>query len=65
LGLGGLGAARLQQGMEITGDYRMQEELQYAVLHEFVAPARRNISRGAWDYLMGGNARISGLVTMR
>ena len=32
----------------------MQEELQYAVLHEFVAPARRNISRGTWDYLMGG-----------
>jgi isopentenyl diphosphate isomerase/L-lactate dehydrogenase-like FMN-dependent dehydrogenase len=33
---------------------RMQEDLQYAVLHEFVAPARRNISRGTWDYLMGG-----------
>jgi isopentenyl diphosphate isomerase/L-lactate dehydrogenase-like FMN-dependent dehydrogenase len=32
----------------------MQEELQYAVLHEFVAPARRNVSRGTWDYLMGG-----------
>ena len=32
----------------------MQEDLQYAVLHEFVAPARRNISRGTWDYLMGG-----------
>ena len=33
----------------------MQEALQYAVLHEFVAPARRNISRGTWDYLMGGS----------
>ena len=33
----------------------MQEELQYAVLHEFVAPARRNVSRGTWDYLMGGS----------
>ncbi len=32
----------------------MNEDLQYAVLHEFVAPARRNISQGAWDYLMGG-----------
>jgi len=33
----------------------MQEELQYAVLHEFFAPARRNVSRGTWDYLMGGS----------
>jgi glycolate oxidase len=32
----------------------MQEELQYAVLHEFVGPARRNVSAGTWDYLMGG-----------
>jgi glycolate oxidase len=32
----------------------MNEDLQYAVLHEFVAPARRNISEGSWDYLMGG-----------
>lgn len=32
----------------------MKEELQYAVLHEFVAPARRNLSRETWDYLMGG-----------
>jgi hypothetical protein len=32
----------------------MDEELQYAVLHEFVAPARRNLSRQTWDYLMGG-----------
>jgi isopentenyl diphosphate isomerase/L-lactate dehydrogenase-like FMN-dependent dehydrogenase len=32
----------------------MNEDLHYAVLHEFVAPARRNLSRGSWDYLMGG-----------
>jgi glycolate oxidase len=32
----------------------MNEDMQYAVLHEFVEPARRNLSRGAWDYLMGG-----------
>jgi isopentenyl diphosphate isomerase/L-lactate dehydrogenase-like FMN-dependent dehydrogenase len=32
----------------------MRQELEYAVLHEFVAPARRNLSHGAWDYLMGG-----------
>ena len=41
--------ARRRKGMS-----RMQEELQYAVLHEFVAPARRNLSRQTWDYLMGG-----------
>jgi glycolate oxidase len=32
----------------------MHEDLQYAVLHEFVAPARRNLSHATWDYLMGG-----------
>jgi isopentenyl diphosphate isomerase/L-lactate dehydrogenase-like FMN-dependent dehydrogenase len=32
----------------------MNEDLQYAVLHEFVEPARRNLSPGSWDYLMGG-----------
>lgn len=32
----------------------MNEEMQYAVLHEFVEPARRNLSQGSWDYLMGG-----------
>jgi len=32
----------------------MQEETPYAVLHEFVAPAKRNLSRQTWDYLMGG-----------
>jgi glycolate oxidase len=31
----------------------MSEELQFAVLHEFVAPAKRNLSRDTWDYLMG------------
>jgi isopentenyl diphosphate isomerase/L-lactate dehydrogenase-like FMN-dependent dehydrogenase len=32
----------------------MPEHQQYAVLHEFVEPARRNLARGTWDYLMGG-----------
>jgi glycolate oxidase len=32
----------------------MREDLQYAVLHELVEPARRNLTRGAWDYLIGG-----------
>jgi isopentenyl diphosphate isomerase/L-lactate dehydrogenase-like FMN-dependent dehydrogenase len=32
----------------------MHEDLQYAVLHEFVAPAKRKLSQGTWDYLMGG-----------
>jgi glycolate oxidase len=32
----------------------MREDLQYAVLHELVEPARRNLPRGTWDYLMGG-----------
>lgn len=32
----------------------MQEELQYAVLHEFVGPARSNLSRATWDYIVGG-----------
>lgn len=31
----------------------MSEDLHYAVLHEFVAPAKRNLSRDTWDYLMG------------
>jgi len=39
--------------LSITG-MPMQEEPQYAVLHELVAPARRNLSRQTWDYLMGG-----------
>jgi glycolate oxidase len=32
----------------------MPEHTQFAVLHEFVEPARRNLPRGTWDYLMGG-----------
>src|SRR5262245_24866429 len=36
------------------GNARMHEDLHYAVLHEFVTPARRNLSQGSWDYLMGG-----------
>ena len=32
----------------------MPEALQYAVLHEFVEPARHNLPRGTWDYLMVG-----------
>lgn len=32
----------------------MREDQQYAVLHEFVEPARRNLPRGTWDYLVGG-----------
>lgn len=32
----------------------MQEDLQYAVLHEFVETARSNLSRATWDYIMGG-----------
>jgi glycolate oxidase len=32
----------------------MSEDMQYAVLHELVEPARRNLPRGTWDYLMGG-----------
>src|SRR5262245_13515845 len=39
----------------LPGEARdMSESLQYAVLHEFVEPARRNLPRGTWDYLMGG-----------
>jgi isopentenyl diphosphate isomerase/L-lactate dehydrogenase-like FMN-dependent dehydrogenase len=32
----------------------MQEDQDYAVLHELVAPARRKLPAGVWDYLMGG-----------
>ncbi len=32
----------------------MQEDLQYAVLHEFIATARANLPRATWDYIMGG-----------
>lgn len=43
----------------------MHEELQYAVLHEFVAPARRNLSHATWDYLMGGAETETTLVRNR
>jgi glycolate oxidase len=43
----------------------MNEDLQYAVLHEFVAPARRNLSRATWDYLMGGAETETTLVRNR
>src|SRR5262245_15362943 len=36
------------------GSPSMSEDLHYAVLHELVEPARRNLPRGTWDYLMGG-----------
>jgi glycolate oxidase len=32
----------------------MQEATTFEVLHELVAPAKRNLSKGHWDYLMGG-----------
>jgi glycolate oxidase len=32
----------------------MQEATTFEVLHELVAPAKRNLSKGTWDYLMGG-----------
>ena len=31
----------------------MAEENTFEVMHEFVEPAKKNISRGSWDYLMG------------
>jgi isopentenyl diphosphate isomerase/L-lactate dehydrogenase-like FMN-dependent dehydrogenase len=33
----------------------MQEPPTFEVLHELVAPAKRNISKGHWDYLWGGS----------
>src|SRR4029453_4669017 len=37
-----------------TRDARMQEGLEYAVLHEFVTLAKRNVTQGTWDYIVGG-----------
>ena len=34
-----MGVAWLLQGMEDTGDYRMQEELRCVVLEKYAAPA--------------------------
>ncbi|MDX2203023.1 MAG: alpha-hydroxy acid oxidase [Hyphomicrobiaceae bacterium] len=32
----------------------MREDQQYAVLHEFVGPAKANLSAATWDYIVGG-----------
>ncbi len=32
----------------------MQEGMEYAVLHEFVTLAKRNVTQGTWDYIVGG-----------
>jgi isopentenyl diphosphate isomerase/L-lactate dehydrogenase-like FMN-dependent dehydrogenase len=40
--------------METMESARMQEPTTIEVLHELVAPAKRNLSKGHWDYLMGG-----------
>jgi isopentenyl diphosphate isomerase/L-lactate dehydrogenase-like FMN-dependent dehydrogenase len=32
----------------------MQEGTEYAVLHEFVTLAKRNVTQGTWDYIVGG-----------
>jgi isopentenyl diphosphate isomerase/L-lactate dehydrogenase-like FMN-dependent dehydrogenase len=32
----------------------MQEGPEYAVLHEFVTLAKRNVTQGTWDYIVGG-----------
>ena len=36
----------------------MPEDLQYAVLHEFVEPARSNLPRGTWDYLIAPVSQV-------
>jgi glycolate oxidase len=43
----------------------MHEEMQYAVLHEFVGPARRNLAHATWDYLMGGAETETTLIRNR
>src|SRR5215207_4543393 len=35
-------------------DASMQEGMDYAVLHEFVTLAKRNVTQGTWDYIVGG-----------
>ena len=40
--------------MRDTRDARMQEGMEYAVLHEFVTLAKRNVTQGTWDYIVGG-----------
>ena len=42
--------------METMGNAAMQEATTtFEVLHELVAPAKRNLSKGHWDYLWGGS----------
>lgn len=36
------------------GRQEMQEGMEYAVLHEFVTLAKRNVTQGTWDYIVGG-----------
>ncbi|MET0193221.1 MAG: alpha-hydroxy acid oxidase [Hyphomicrobiaceae bacterium] len=36
------------------GRPEMQEGTEYAVLHEFVTLAKRNVTQGTWDYIVGG-----------
>src|SRR3990172_5533165 len=38
-----------------TWSTAMQEAATFEVLHELVVPAKRNLSTGHWDYLMGGS----------
>jgi len=46
------------QGAEMVAAERMQEMASevtsFETLHEFVAPAKRNLTKETWDYLMGG-----------
>src|SRR3970040_2100291 len=37
-----------------TGAAKLDIADRFQVLHEFVAPARRNLGPNLWDYLMGG-----------
>jgi isopentenyl diphosphate isomerase/L-lactate dehydrogenase-like FMN-dependent dehydrogenase len=36
------------------GQPEMQQGTEYAVLHEFVTLAKRNVTQGTWDYIVGG-----------
>src|SRR4029077_18722725 len=40
--------------MRDTRGARMQEGMEDAVLHEFVTLAKRNVTQGTWDYIVGG-----------
>ena len=39
---------------QTEGRPEMQEGSEYAVLHEFVTLAKRNVTQGTWDYIVGG-----------